>query len=288
MNARGMPGARPVPAAAGIGLRSPHHREVLERLPAVGWLEVHSENFLAAGGPALHLLDAVREHYPVSLHGVGLSLGSVDAPAPGHLRRLRALVERAGPGLVSEHLSWSRAGGVHTHDLLPLPYTREALDCVVRNVSRVQDFLGTRLLVENISAYLDFTCSTMPELEFLERVVHATGCGVLLDVNNIHVSAHNLGFDALDYLQRVPAAAVEEIHVAGHAVNRHPEGAMLIDDHGCRVSDEVWELYARALQRTGPVPTLVEWDTNLPSLDTLCAEAATAQRILGEHHARVA
>ena len=260
---------------SGIGLRAPHHAEVLRRRPAVDFLEVHSENFFAAGGPALAELERFREAYPLSLHGVGLSLGSTDPLDEAHLAKLASLVRRFDPLLVSEHLSWSSAGGRHANDLLPLPYTREALAHVVARIGRVQEALGREILVENVSSYLAFPGADMTEAQFVAEAARRSGCRVLLDVNNVYVNAANHGVDANAWLDTVPAALVGEIHVAGHEAR----GGLLIDTHGARVCDDVWALYARAVERCGPRPTLVEWDTDIPSLDLLLEEAATADGI---------
>ena len=279
-----------IPAAAGIGLRFPHHRAVLEEKPAAAWLEVHAENYMGGGKPLMYL-DAVRRDYPLSLHGVGLSLGSADGLNERHLVRLRNLAQRVDPGLVSEHLSWSATGGAHFADLLPLPFTEEALSIVCRNVEAAQDFLGRRILVENASSYLRYRHSTIPEWEFVAALAERSGCGILCDVNNIFVSASNHGFDAHRYLRALPAASVGEIHLAGHRLRQLDDGRSIrIDDHGSRVSREVWALYAEALALFGRVPTLIEWDTDVPSLAVLLDEAAQAQRIMTEarRHARVA
>jgi len=270
----------PIPRAAGIGLRGEHLQAFVDDRPPAAWLEIHSENYLDPGGPRLRALDRIRERYPISCHGVGLSLGSADGLDRDHLDRVAALVERVGPGLVSEHVSWSVSGGVYLNDLLPLPYTEEALGVVARNVGHAQDRLGRRILVENPSSYVAFDHSTMPEWDFMAEIVRRTGCGLLLDVNNIHVSAFNHAFDAAAYLDGVPLEAVEEIHVAGHTLRRFGEAELLIDTHGGPVADAVWDLLRAALARTGPVPVLVEWDTDLPPLERLLAEARTAQRLL--------
>src|SRR5215831_9507251 len=269
------------PRGAGIGLRAPHVAEVMASRPALGWLEVHPENYMG-GGPALAQLEAIRRDYPVSLHGVGLSLGTAGDLDGRHLARLSALVERIDPCLVSEHLSWSIAGESYLNHLLPLPGTEEALAVVADHVGRVQDAVGRRLLVENPSSYLRFLDSPIPEPEFLAELVRITGCGLLCDVNNAFVSAHNLGFDAPAYLDGLPASAVGEIHLAGHARNDADGRTVLIDDHGSAVAEPVWALYAHALRRFGAVPTLVEWDTDLPELAVLAAEAATAQRMIDD------
>ena len=267
-----------IPVRAGIGLRTPHQRQVLAERPDVGWLEVHSENFFARGGQVLQVLERARSHYPLSLHGVGLSLGSVDPLSSEHLSLLKGLVERFEPGLVSDHLCWGAVGGRHLNDLLPLPYTEEALEVVCRNVGAAQEHLGRQILVENVSSYLQFSDSSIPEWEFLAEVARRSGCGILLDVNNIYVSSVNHGFDALAYLDAVPPQAVQEIHLAGFDSN----GACLIDTHGKPVHGPVWNLYGEALSRLGPVPTLIEWDTDLPALEILLGEARKAQEILDQ------
>ena len=278
------------PGASGIGLRSPHVAEILATRPAIGWLEVHAENYMG-GGPAIRGLETIRRDYPVSIHGVGLSLGTAGGLSAAHLERLAALVDRIQPMLVSEHLSWSMTGGVYLNHLLPLPYTEEALGVMCAHVARVQDRLGRRLLVENPSSYARFEHSPIPEAEFLNEVALRSGCGLLCDVNNVYVSCRNLGGDPAEYLERVDPAAVGEIHLAGHAVNEADGLPILIDDHGSRVTEAVWRLYARGLARFGPVPTLVEWDTDIPPLAVLLEEAATAGAMLqdaGENRAHAA
>ncbi|KWF17963.1 DUF692 domain-containing protein [Burkholderia ubonensis] len=271
---------RPAPARAGVGLRFRHHRIVLDQRPAVAWFEVHTENYME-GGVALQYLDAIRRDYPLSLHGVGLSLGSADGLDATHLARVRAAVRRFEPALVSEHLSWSAVGGTYLADLLPLPMTDEALAVVCRHVDQVQAALGRRILIENPSTYLRYVQSTIPEWEFLSEMVRRTGCGLLCDVNNIYVSACNHGWDPQTYLAALPAAAIGEIHLAGHSVRHLGNGRTLrIDDHGSRVAAEVWPLYHDALRRFGAVPTLIEWDTDVPPLETLLQEAARADSML--------
>jgi uncharacterized protein len=271
-----------VPTAAGIGLRFQHHQSVLETRPDVSWLEVHTENYMG-GGPSIRTLEAIRRDYPVSLHGVGLSLGSAEGLDAAHLERIRQVVRRVEPGLVSEHLSWSIVGSTYLADLLPLPMTEEALDLVCRHVEQTQNFLQRRILVENPSSYLQYKQSTMAEWDFLAAVAQRTGCGILCDVNNIYVSACNHGWDASAYLAALPAHVVGEIHLAGHTLRQVDGGQSLrIDDHGSRVAPEVWALYAQALARFGPLPTLVEWDTNVPPLPVLLGEATHAQALLEE------
>ena len=281
-------GDNPIPARAGIGLRAPHYRDVIETRPDVSWFEVHSENYFGDGGAPLFYLEQTRAHYRISLHGVGLSLGSADPLNMAHLRKLKALIQRFEPGLVSEHLCWSSIGGRYLNDLLPLPYTEEALKHVTERIGQAQDFLGRQILIENVSSYLQYKHSTIPEWEFITEVARASGCGILLDVNNIYVSAVNHGFDAGQYLQAIPVTAVQEIHLAGFAVNHYPDGDVLIDDHGSPVHANVWALYHTAVRRFGPIPTLIEWDSDIPALSVLLQEAHKAEAILEENHALVA
>ena len=270
----------PIPAAAGIGLRFPHHRAVQDEKPPVAWLEVHPENYMGGGTP-LAYLDRIRRDYSLSLHGVGLSLGSADGLDQRHLERLKRLTERVEPGLVSEHLSWNASGGRHFADLLPLPMTEEALAVLCRNVEAAQDFLGRSILVENPSTYLRYRHSTIPEWEFIAAVAARTGCGILCDVNNIFVSAGNHGFDPRKYLEGLPHEKIGEIHLAGHTLRRFADGrAIRIDDHGSRVCAEVCALYEEAVALFGRRPTLIEWDTDVPPLAVLLDEAAKAENIM--------
>jgi len=278
----------PIPARAGIGLRAPHVQAVLADRPAVAWFEVHSENYFAPGGRAVAELDLVRRDYALSLHGVGLSLGGSEPLDAAHLRNLKQAIQRYAPGLVSEHLCWTAGGGSHFHDLLPLPYTEEALRHVSARIAEAQEHLGRRLLIENVSSYLEFEHSAIPEWEFLRETTARSGCGILLDVNNIHVSAVNHGFDARLYIDSIPARDVEEIHLAGHVTKDIEGTALLIDTHSRPVSDAVWGLYAHALERLGPKPTLIEWDSDLPTFDVLLAEAAKADARLGRRHVAAA
>jgi uncharacterized protein (UPF0276 family) len=278
------PSKHPIPAQAGIGLRLPHHAQVLASHPQAAWLEVHPENYMA-DEHSLAELEAIRAHYPLSLHAVGLSLGSAAGVDRAHIDRLRRLVRRLEPGLVSDHLSWSIAGGHYLPDLLPLPYTEEALGIVCRNVEQVQEGLARKILLENPSTYLRFAASAIPECEFLAAVAQRTGCGVLFDVNNVYVSARNQQVDAgqalIAWLEALGGVTVGEIHLAGHAVVATPAGAELrIDDHGDHVCAEVWQLYEQALAGLGACPTLIEWDTRLPAFGVLQAEAAAAQQRL--------
>ena len=269
-----------IPARAGIGLRAEHYREVVATRPAVGWFEVHSENYFGDGGAPHHYLEQVRRDYPLSLHGVGLSLGSADALNRVHLEKLKALIQRYEPGLVSDHLSWSSVDGRYLNDLLPLPYTEETLRHVVAHVSQVQDFLGREILVENPSSYLQYRHSDIAEAEFLAELSARAGCGLLLDVNNVYVSSRNHEFDAQAYLRAIPAARVREIHLAGHTVNRYADDEILIDTHNARVCDDVWALYRDALALVGRAPVLIEWDTDLPALAVLLDEARRAETML--------
>jgi uncharacterized protein len=269
-------GTAPGAAGVGIGLRAPHYAQVLEERPALGFVEVHSENFYAEGGAALGWLERFRAAYPLSLHGVGLSLGSADALDMRHLEKLARLADRFEPALVSEHLCWSSFAGRHANDLLPLPFTDEALDHVVARVEAVQERLRRAILVENVSSYLTFAHSTIPEWEFVAEVARRSGCGVLLDVNNIWVNACNHGFDAARYLGAIDPRSVGEIHLAGF----DRIGGRLVDTHGTRVADEVWALYRAAIERFGERPTLVEWDTDIPGLEVLLDEARKARSIL--------
>jgi len=277
---------RPIPATAGIGLRSVHHAQVPVERPAIGWLEAHTENHFHDGGPGVRALLRASEHYPLSLHGVGLGLGSVDDLDREHLRRIRAAVRRFEPALVSEHACWGHSGGVHFNDLLPLPQTEEAVEHLAARVRDVQDYLGRQILIENLSAYVTFASSQLDEGTFLAAVVERSGCGLLLDVNNAFVNSINLGLDTTQFLAALPRAAVQEIHLAGHTRRRMP-GAheLLIDDHGSAVCEAVWTLYEQALRRFGPVPTLIEWDNDIPALEVLVAEAHRADRYLQEAHA---
>jgi len=276
--------AREPAHGAGIGLRACHHAAVMTSPPDVGFLEIHAENYLG-GGSARRCLDRVRRDLPVSVHGVGLSLGSAEGLDGRHLGRVAGLVREVEPLLVSEHLAWSVAGGVYHNDLLPLPYSEEALGVVCANVQRLQEALGRQVLVENPSTYLRFTDSAIPEEEFLLAIAARTGCGLLLDVNNVHVTATNHGLDALAYIERLAVTPVGEIHLAGHHVTEADGVPILIDDHGSAVSDAVWALYARATRLFPQAPVLIEWDANIPALDVLVAEAHRANAVREGTHA---
>lgn len=272
-----------LPLRAGVGLRHPHLSAFLSAPQAVAWLEVHSENYLAPSGPRVAALERLRSDYSISCHGVGLSLGSAEGLDQNHLARLRTLYDRLQPAMLSEHLAWSVApNGVFLADLLPLPYTQEALNRVAANIDHAQERLGQRLLIENPSSYLQFREADWDEAGFLTELVHRCGCGLLLDVNNLHVSASNCGTSPFAALDRLPFAAVEEIHVAGHTRIALADGELLIDEHGSAVSESVWTLLAATLARTGPKPVLVEWDTHIPELPVLLAEAERADSYLLE------
>jgi len=268
------------PRGVGIGLRAPHVAQVLATRPHVPWFEVHTENYFDEGGAARDALDAVAEHYPLSLHGVGLSLGGTDPLDRAHLAKVKRLVDRLRPALVSEHASWGSVRGRHFNDLLPLPYTRETLGHLAERVCAVQDALGRRILVENISTYYRFPESVVPEAEFLACLSIRTGCGLILDVNNVYVDACNHGLDARAFLRTLPRDAVGEMHLAGF----ERRGGLLVDTHGARVDPAVWSLYEEAVARFGEVPTLVEWDTDIPDFAVLLEEAARASVIQGARH----
>ncbi|TNE66478.1 MAG: DUF692 domain-containing protein [Alphaproteobacteria bacterium] len=264
----------------GVGLKSQHYQDVVATSPALSFFEVHAENYMMKGGAHRRWLDAVSDRYALSLHGVGMSLGSVEGLDTAHVRRFRSLVDAYDPWLISEHLAWSRTGGTYLNDLLPLPLTTETFEILVANVSTLQDAIGRQVLVENPSAYLSFVDSHIPEVDFLAGLAERTGCGLLLDVNNVFVSASNMGWDARAYLDAVPASAVGEIHLAGHALKEVNGLPLRIDDHGSAVSEEVWDLFRHLIRRVGPRPTLVEWDTDIPALPILLAEAEKAAVIL--------
>jgi hypothetical protein len=277
----------PIPVAAGVGLRIQHMpllaNDADDAPLRAHWLEIHNENFLSDGGPRLAMLHEIAARYPISCHGVGLSLGSAEGLESTHLQRLGNLFDRVKPGLISEHLAWSVGDGVYLNDLLPVPYTTQALQTICDNVKHAQDVFGRAILVENPSSYLQFTDSTMPEWAFLAELAHNTGCGLLLDVNNIYVSAANNAFDTTEYLRNIPASAVREIHLAGHTVEDDGIERVLIDTHSTYVSNPVWALYAQALKYTGLVPTLIEWDLDVPAFDELQKEAARAQALMEQH-----
>ena len=278
----GTPTTHTLPCTAGIGLRALHYREVLQDLPKLGWVEIHNENFFGGGAP-LHTLLKVREHYPISLHGVGMGLASTMPLANDHLMALHRLCDAVQPAAISEHLCWNAAAGMVINDLLPFPYTAEALDHVARRVEQVQEKLGRQLLVENLSSYLTFAHSEMTEGEFLAGLTRRTGCGILFDVENLYVNVCNLGVDADAFIKAIPAEAVKEYHLAGF----DERDGCLVDTHNHPVSSDVWELFETVLRHIGPRPTLIEWDSDIPALSVLMAEAAKANQRLEVCHACV-
>ncbi len=280
--------ARPTPAHAGVGLRPPHFQHVLRERPAVPWFELHTENFFCAGGEMHSILEAVRCRYPLSLHGVGLSLGSADALNRAHLHKLKQLVDRYQPVLISEHLCWGALDGQHFNDLLPMPYTEESLALMVDRVTETQDVLGRQILIENVSSYLTYTCSTIGEGDFLAQLARRSGAAILLDVNNVYVNAINHGIDACSYIRSLPPDSVKEIHLAGFTRKLGLAAELLIDSHDHPVDPAVWALYRETLQHTGPVPTLIEWDQNLPEFEVLLSEAATAETLLDAYRYAIA
>ncbi|MEO7775469.1 MAG: DUF692 domain-containing protein [Steroidobacteraceae bacterium] len=271
-----------IPARGGVGLKAEHYRVIMDTQPDVGFFEVHAENYMGAGGPPHRYLTAIRERYPLSLHGVGLSIGA-DRPLDGdHLARLQSLIERYEPGLFSEHLAWSTHGSQYLDDLLPVPYTDEALALVCEHMDTVQACLDRQMLLENPSTYIWFRESTWSETDFIQEIVRRTGCGLLLDVNNVHVTCTNQQWDPQRYIREFPMSHVQEIHLAGHARQLDDKGRpLLIDSHDARVDDVVWGLYRQVLQRTGPVPTLIEWDANIPDWSELKDEAMRADVLIG-------
>ncbi len=279
-------GKDPIPPSVGIGYKPVHYDSILKSNAAIDWLEIHPENYMSPGGPFMARLEVMAARYPISLHAVGLSPGSPDPVDGEHLKRLKALVERFHPMLVSDHLSWSREGDVFLPDLLPVPYTKEALNAVCDNVSRIQDGLGRQILIENPSSYLRPQGEDIDESAFLIALAEQTGCGLLFDVNNLYVSAQNTGLDMAAYLAALPPEIIGEIHLAGHKVEPAPTGNILIDDHGSKVRQAVWDLYGRAIERLGPTPTLIEWDTDIPELEVLVAEAAKARAIIEQSISR--
>jgi uncharacterized protein (UPF0276 family) len=273
-----------LPGRAGVGLKADHVEVVLRERPEVGWFEVHAENYMGAGGPALAWLERTRADYPLSIHSVGLSIGAAEPLDRDNLGRLRTLLDRYQPEAFSEHLAWSSHGGVFFNDLLPIPYNAESLARVAEHIEQVQEALGRRMLLENPATYLAFETSTMSEIELLGALVKRTGCGLLLDVNNAYVSGTNQGFAPLDYLRAFPLAHVGEIHLAGHDQDRDAEGrTLLIDTHDRPVAPAVWDLYADTIHRAGPLPTLIEWDGKVPPWPVLFQEAETADRVMARY-----
>jgi uncharacterized protein (UPF0276 family) len=261
----------------GVGLRPKHYSEILDVYPAVDWFEIISENFMVPGGRPLHILERIRDHYPIALHGVSLSIGSTDPLNPDYLRQLSSLARRFEPAWISDHLCWTGVGGHNLHDLLPLPYTEEVVEHVAGRVRQVQDALGRRILLENVSTYLQYRQSTMTEWKFLSQVAERADCGILLDINNVFVSAFNHGFSAVEYIDNVPVSRVHQFHLAGHS----DKGAFLHDTHDHAVAPAVWELYAHAVRRFGEVSTLIEWDDHIPPFAVVRGEADRAKQVFG-------
>ena len=273
-----------MPARGGVGLKPEHFRHILETQPDIGFFEVHAENYMVAGGPFHHHLERIRADYALSIHGVGLSIGGEDPLDEAHLDRLAALLARYRPESFSEHLAWSSHGGTFFNDLLPAPYNGGTLARVCAHIDRVQERLGRRMLLENPATYVEFEASTMAETDFISEVVGRTGCGLLLDVNNVYVSCINHHRDVRAYLRALPLAAVGEIHLAGHAREVDAAGApLLIDSHGAPVAEAVWALYDFAISLVGPQPTLIERDNDLPAFPVLAAEACQAEFVMARH-----
>jgi uncharacterized protein (UPF0276 family) len=272
-----------LPAHAGVGFKPEHFRDILAAAQPIGFFEVHAENYMGAGGPPHAQLGALRERYALSVHGVGLSIGSTQPLNSDHLARLKVLCNRYKPESFSEHLAWSSHAGVYFNDLLPLPYTRQTLARVAEHIDEVQTTLGRTMLLENPSHYIGIAESTIPEIDFLTEVAKRTGCGLLLDVNNVFVSARNHDTDPLVYLEAFPLDRIREVHLGGHDEELDDAGgSLLIDTHASSVADAVWALFAHLIARTGPIPTLIEWDNNLPDWPTLRAQAIAAQNILAD------
>jgi len=272
-----------IPPRGGVGLKAEHYRTIIETLPAIGFFEVHAENYMGAGGPPHRYLSAIRERYKLSLHGVGLSIGADRPLDEDHLQRLKQLIERYKPGLFSEHLAWSSHDTGFLNDLLPLPYTAETLARVVEHIDQVQNALGRQMLLENPSTYLAFAESTYSETDFIAELVRRTGCGLLLDVNNVYVASTNQQWDPVAYIDAYPLAHVQEIHLAGYTREADDKGRpLLIDTHNRPVDEIVWDLYAHAVGLIGPVPTLIEWDADVPAFPSLEQEADRAEAIMRE------
>ncbi len=278
--------AYPLPArpfrAAGIGLRTPHYEDLREQRPDIGWIEVHPENYFG-GGTHRRYLGKARELYPLSLHGVGLSLGSDQPVDDGHIKKFKELIDIFEPFQVSDHVSWSASGNAHLNDLLPLPYTQETLNRLCNNIDHVQTAFGREILVENPSTYLSFTIDEMTEYEFMNEIARHTGCHVLLDVNNIYVQAVNHGFDPYEYIDKINPTPVREIHLAGHTEREFEDGTILVDTHNRPVRDEVWALYDHTIARIGAIPTLIEWDGDIPPLQEIVTHADKAQAVIDRH-----
>ncbi len=276
-----MPAASNLPPRVGVGFKPQHFKDIIAAPQPLGFFEVHAENYMGAGGPPHAQLGALRERYALSIHGVGLSIGSMEPLDRGHIARLKALCDRYEPESFSEHLAWSSHNGVYFNDLLPLPYTSNTLARVAQHIDEVQSVLGRTMLLENPSSYIRLADSTIPEVDFLAEISRRTGCGLLLDINNVFVSARNHDTASLAYLEEFPLDRVKEIHLGGHHEDIDDAGApLLIDDHGSPVAEAVWTLYQHVVDRTGPIPTLIEWDNDIPDWPTLRDQALAAENIL--------
>ncbi len=280
--------SKPIPVRAGVSLKPEHYQTILETNPDNGWFEIIPENYMGSGGAVHHYLEQIRANYPLSIHAIGLSLGSEEGISVEHLKAIKVLIDRYQPSLVSEHLSWSSHNNVALNDLLPMPYTDQVLDIMARNISQVQNYLKRQILIENPSSYFQLDYSTYTEWEFLVKLAKQSGAGILLDVNNIYVSANNHGFDAENYIKNIPADLVQEIHLAGHSIQNMSSGKVLIDDHGSEVIPEVWSLYEMTLEHVGNRPTLIEWDANIPKWQELFQQAKIADSLMLEKNKRYA
>jgi len=269
----------------GIGLRAPHYDAFLAERPKVAWIEVHSENYFGEGGKPQHVLESLRHDYPISLHGVSLSLGSADELNWQYLKKIKDLIARIHPCLVSDHLCWSSVDGQYLHELLPLPYTDETVDYIVPRIQQVQDYLQRQILIENIASYVRYENANMTEWEFLKEVAMRSGCGILLDINNIYINATNFNYNPDIYLSAIPPQLVQEMHLSGFSSTIINEKEIFLDTHNKPIVPAVWHLYQRAIQHIGRKPTIIEWDADLPSLETLCLEAYRAEKILRESYA---
>lgn len=266
---------KPAYLGFGLGLRPDYYEEILQQRPALDWFEITSENYLIPGGKPLYYLDKIRAHYPIVMHGVSLSIGSTDALDKDYLKQLKALASRVEPAWISDHLCWTGSNGLNMHDLLPMPYTREAIKHIVSRIEQVQDYLGRQIAIENVSSYLTFAQSEMTEWEFIAEIVERADCFILLDVNNVYVSAFNHNFKAMDYIEAMPGARVVQIHLAGHS----NQGDYIIDTHDAPVIEPVWSLYKKTIKHLGKISTMIERDDNMPPLTDLLAEIERARRI---------
>ncbi len=278
----------PIPAQAGVGLKPIHYEAIIDQPREVAWFEIHPENYFADGGLSHRALHQIRTDYPLTMHGVGMSLGSEDGLDTDHLKQIKALIDRYNPAIFSEHLSWSRFQHNYSNDLLPIPYTKQAFARFKNNVNAAQDYLNRQILIENPSSYFMLNDNDYTEWDFLVSLCRETGAGLLLDINNVYVSSINHGFDANEFIAAIPPNLVGEIHLAGHAQEDHTFGKLLIDDHGSAVCNSVWELYRQTIARMGATPTLIEWDTNIPQWHTLVEQARQADAVLHDFEATMA